>query len=174
MAEQPADTTMALSDHDNPWYARRNGTVRGPFTDEHVARYILLGRIRLNDELSRDRVEWHAVRDCPELFPEELLQLSNWEDYQKLVVARMRVDERTCQRREMRDKNPLPALEERRKLSHRRQTDSEAEFYRYHLMDDSSVDPRGTNNRQIQPLRTFLLATLLVTLVFAYFSISAR
>jgi hypothetical protein len=162
---------MALPDHGIQWYARRNGTVRGPFTDEHIARYILLGRIRLNDELSRDRVRWQPTRDYPELFPEELLQLSSWEDYQKLVVARMRVDERTCQRREMREENPRPALEERRKLADRRQKDSEAEFFKYHLMDDR---PRSPHNRQSQPLRIFLLATLLVTLVFAYFSISTR
>ena len=86
---------MGFSDHDSQWYARRNGTVRGPFTDERIARYILLGRIRLNDELSLDRVRWQPAREYPELFPKELLQLSSWEDYQKLVVARMKVDERS-------------------------------------------------------------------------------
>jgi hypothetical protein len=165
---------MALPDHSSQWYARRNGTVRGPFTDEHIARYILLGRIRLYDELSRDRVRWQPVWDYPELLPEELLQLSSWEDYQKLVVARMKVDERLGQRREMRVKNPQPTLAERRTRSDRRQKDSDTEFFKYHLMGDRPRNPHGTNNRQIQPLRTFLLATLLVTLVFAYFSISSR
>jgi hypothetical protein len=165
---------MALPDHGIQWYARRNGTVRGPFTDEHIARYILLGRIRLNDELSRDRVGWRPAWDYPELFPKELLQLSSWEDYQKLVVARMKVDERLSQRRGKREKNPQPAREERRKLSDRRHNDSDAEFFKYHLMDDLPRNPHGPNNRQIQPLRAFLLATLLVTLVIAYFSISTR
>ena len=114
IADQPAEILMALSDHGSQWYARRNGTVRGPFTDEHIARYILLGRIRLIDELSLDRVRWRPARDCPELFPEELLQLSSWEDYQKLVVARMKIDERSSQRRETRDNKPRPVRDERR------------------------------------------------------------
>jgi hypothetical protein len=165
---------MGFSDHDSQWYARRNGTVRGPFTDERIARYILLGRIRLNDELSLDRIRWQLAREYPELFPKELLQLSSWEDYQKLVVARMKVDERTGQRRKMQEKRPQHAREERRKLSDRRQNDSDAEFFKYHLMDDMSLNPRGVQNRQGQSLRTFLLATLLLTLIFAYFSISTR
>jgi hypothetical protein len=165
---------MSIPDHETRWYARRNGTVRGPFTDERIARYILLGRIRLNDELSPDRVSWQPARDYPELFPVELLQLSSWDDYQKLVVARMKADERTGQRRQMREQNPRPAREERRKLSDRRQNDVDAEFFKYHLMDDMSLDPQGPNSRQSQSLRTFLLATLLLTLVLAYFSISTR
>jgi len=165
---------MALSDHGSQWYARRNGTVRGPFTDERIARYILLGRIRLVDELSLDRVRWQPARDYPELFPEELLQLSSWEDYQKVVVARMKIDERVSQRRAMQENYPQPARQERRKQSDRRQNDRDVEFFKYHLMDDMSLNPRGSNSRQGQPLRIFLLATLLVTLVFAYFSISTR
>jgi hypothetical protein len=169
-----ADTLVAFSDHDSQWYARRNGIVRGPFTDERVARYILLGRIRLNDDLSQDRIRWQPAREYPELFPEELLQLSSWEDYQKLVVARVKVDERTGQRRQMREENPRPDREERRKQSDRRQIDVDAGFFEYLLIDEMSLNPRGAPNRQGQSLRTFLLATLLLTLVFAYFSISTR
>jgi hypothetical protein len=165
---------MVLPEHGSQWYARRNGTVRGPFTDERIARYILLGRIRLNDELSPDRIRWQPARDYPELFPKELLQLSSWEDYQKLVVARMKVDERIGQRRQMREKNPQPGRKERRKQSDRRQNGRDAEFIKYHLMNDMSLNPHGSNNRQGQPLRVFLLATLLVTLVLAYLSISTR
>jgi hypothetical protein len=165
---------MAPSENGGRWYARRNGTVRGPFTDERIACYILLGRIRLCDELSMDRVRWQPARDYPELFPEELLQLSSWEDYQKLVVARMKVDERTSQQRRLRENNPQPVREERCKQSDRRKNDRDAEFFKYHLMDDTPLNPRGSNTRQGQPFWTFLLATLLVTLVFAYFSISIR
>ena len=165
---------VTITNHDSQWYARRNGTVRGPFTGERIERYILLGRIRLNDELSMDRLRWQPARNFPELFPKELLQLSSWEDYQKLVVARMKVDERTGQRRRMQEKNPQPVLEERRKQSDRRQNDSDAEFFKYHLMDEVSLNPNNPNSRQGQSLRTFLLATLLLTLVLAYISISNR
>jgi hypothetical protein len=173
--EQPADTLMAPLEHGSQWYARRNGTVRGPFTNERIARYILLGRIRLVDELSPDRVRWQPVRDYPELFPEELLQLSSWEDYQKLVVARMKIDERISQRRGRQVNHAQSARKERREQSDRRQDDRSAEIFKYHLMNEMSLNnPHGTNNRHGQPLRIFLLATLLVTLVLAYFSISTR
>jgi hypothetical protein len=165
---------MALSDHDIQWYARRNGTVRGPFTDEYMARYILLGRIRLNDELSQDRIMWRPARDYPDLFPKELLQLSSWEDYQKLVVARMNVDERTSRRRATGNSGALPFREERRIVIDRRRANCDTELPKYHLMNNLPRNPHGANTRQIQPLRTFLLATLLVTLVLAYFSISTR
>jgi hypothetical protein len=156
------------------WYARRNGTVRGPFTEEYVARYILLGRIRLADELSQDRFRWRPVREYPELFPEELQQLSSWEDYQRLVMARMNVDERISQRREGHGEAPLPFPKERRRSAERRRIDCDAEFFRYHLMDDALRDRQGRDKSLHQLLRRFLLAALLVTLVFAYFSISAR
>jgi len=165
---------MTIADHDSQWFARRNGTVRGPFTGERIERYILLGRIRLNDELSMDRVRWQPARNYPELFPKELLQLSSWEDYQKLVVARIKVDERTTRRRQLREKNPQPAREERRKQPDRRQNDSDAGFFKYHLMADRSLNPGDPGSRQGQSLRTFLLASLLLTLVLAYFSISTR
>ena len=165
---------MTHSDQGTRWYARRNGTVRGPFTDELIARYILLGRIRLNDELSPDRISWRPARDCPELFPEELLKLSSWEDYQKLLVARMKVDERSSQRRVARHDNPRPAGEERRVSGDRRGSTNEAECLEYHLMNAKPRHPHETNIRQGQPLRMLLLATLLVMLVFAYFSTSTR
>jgi hypothetical protein len=89
-------------------------------------------------------------------------------------VARMKVDERIGQRRQVREKNPQPPREERRKQSDRRQNDSDAEFFKYHLMNEMSLNPQSPNSRQGQSLRTFLLATLLMTLVLAYFSISTR
>jgi hypothetical protein len=165
---------MVHSNNGNRWYARRNGIVRGPFTDENIARNILLGRIRLEDELSQDRVRWRPVGDYPDLFPEELLQLSSWEDYQTLVVTRMKVDERLEERRGRQGKCQQSPSEERRKSPDRRRLDGDAEFFKYHLMDYLPYIRRGPDHKPRQPLRTFFLALLLVTLVFAYFGISAR
>jgi hypothetical protein len=166
------DPVMVPSNNSSMWYARRNGTVRGPFTDEYLARYILLGRIRLTDEISLDRIRWRLLRESPELFPEELRRLSSWEDYQRLVVARMKVDERVSERREDQGKIPRSSAKERREVSDRRRFDSDAEFFRYHLLDEIPCNPYEVNKRHGRSLRTFLLATLLVTLVFAFFRIS--
>jgi len=52
---------MSDYDHQHVWYARRDGRVRGPFTAEELRRYLLLGRICEDDELSRDGMEWRLV-----------------------------------------------------------------------------------------------------------------
>jgi hypothetical protein len=69
------------------WYTRRDGIVRGPFAPAHITRYILLGRIRLDDELSHDRITWRLTRSVATLLPAEMLNLHGWEDYQQLVEA---------------------------------------------------------------------------------------
>ena len=162
---------MASASDNSQWYAMRDGRVRGPFNADYITRYILLGRIRLNDRLSRDQLTWYPVTDFPELLPEELSGLSTWDDYQQLVVARIRVDERIASRRKQHV--PGEALpQERRSLPDRRRVDGDAEFFRYHLMDRMSESSGRLGNRESPVLRLFLLATLLATLVVAYFSIS--
>ena len=77
------------------WYTRREKEIRGPFPAGLITRYILLGRIREDDELSVDQLSWQLVSDNPELIPEELkLDLGVPENQEKLRVARMREDER--------------------------------------------------------------------------------
>jgi hypothetical protein len=153
------------------WYAMRDGRVRGPFNADYITRYILLGRIRLNDRISQDRLRWYPVTDFPELLPEELSGLSSWDDYQQLVVARISVDERIAVRRKR--QVPVETLQqERRRLPDRRRIDGDVEFFRYHLMDRVSGSSGSLGNRESPVLRVFLLATLLATLVVAYFSIS--
>jgi hypothetical protein len=153
------------------WYARRNGTVRGPFADEYVSRYILLGRIRLNDELSRDGNKWRPVTDFPDLFPEQLIRLETWDDYQKLVMARIKYDERISERRQ-RTTTQLPGRE-RRTGKERRSVDSNTQFFRYLLINRSS-DVRNWENNSRQSSRVFLLMALLISLIAAYFSLSMR
>jgi len=151
----------------------RDGAIRGPFSAEYVTRYILLGRIRLNDRLSQDRLKWYPVTNFPELLPAELSNVTSWDDYQQLVMARIKVDERISRRR----KPDVPGaylLQERRALPDRRRIDGNAEFFKYHLMDRISSTHGRLGNRESPVLRIFLLATLLATLVVAYFSISSR
>jgi hypothetical protein len=168
----PENTFMASASDNLLWYAMRDGRVRGPFTADYITRYLLLGRIRFNDRISQDQLKWYPVTDFPELLPEELSGLSSWDDYQQLVVARIRVDERIATRR--RQQVPVETLQqERRTLPDRRRVDGDAGFFRDHLMDRMSNSSGRMVNRESPVLRLFLLATLLATLVVAYFSISA-
>ena len=111
---------MAQASNTVSWYTRRDGRVRGPFSDEHIARHILLGRIRLSDELSQDRSGWQPVSAFPNLLPEELSGMSSWDDYQRLVIARIRVDERVRDRRQVNSRGKPPSGGERRKQPGRR------------------------------------------------------
>jgi len=150
------------------WYTRRAGAVRGPFTAEYVARYILLGRIGINDELSQDRQSWRAVMECTELFPDEFSALSNWDDYQKLIMARISVDERRGQRRRPVDGAALAGgQKERRHLPDRRKVDRNLETFIMHMFGKAG---QINNRQQGTSIRVFLLATLLVTIVVAWFS----
>jgi hypothetical protein len=154
------------------WYARRNGTVRGPFAVEYVSRYILLGRIRLNDELSRDGSSWQPVTDFPQLLPRELTRLESWDDYHKLVMARIKYDERVSERRQGR--TAQISGRDRRTGKERRSIDSNTEFFRYLLINISSGVRNWENQNSRQSFRVFLLMALLISLVVAYFSLSMR
>lgn len=76
------------------WYTRRAGEVRGPYPAGQISRYILLGRILETDEISRDTVQWRPVSEHPELIPTEVLEADTEEGQQRLLMARMREDER--------------------------------------------------------------------------------
>jgi len=81
------------------WYARKDGRIRGPLPAGQVAREILLGRIRENDDLSTDRERWRPLRVLPQLVPEVMQHADTEEGRQRLLLARLRLDERLHDRR---------------------------------------------------------------------------
>jgi len=79
----------------NLWYVRRADRVSGPFPAGLISRYILLGRIHADDELSQDRDEWRKALDCDELVPEVMkADLSDTQARERLEAARRWADER--------------------------------------------------------------------------------
>jgi len=104
----------------NLWYTRREGRIRGPYAADDVRKYILLGRIQLGDELSRDSREWLPVADCAELVSEDIRHPDDPEACTRLASARQAVDERRGgDRRATRRLSP-PAGVERRGRDRRR------------------------------------------------------
>jgi uncharacterized protein YjbI with pentapeptide repeats len=81
------------------WYIRKDGRIRGPFPAGQIAREILLGRIRDNDELSTDREDWRPLSALPQLVPEVMQHTDTEEGRQHLLLARLREDERLHDRR---------------------------------------------------------------------------
>jgi hypothetical protein len=147
------------------WYMRRQGIVRGPFSARDVTRYILLGRIRMLDELSSDRITWRCVNSYSEMLPPELTDLSSWDNYQQLVVSRMLVDERQRERRVTGDGGTDTPVPERRRGTDRRRND-DSEFVTRHLFGRDFNDL--ANSAHSGRLRTLLLTLLLATLLYAW------
>lgn len=145
------------------WYARRDGIIRGPFTAVDVTRYILLGRISLDDDVSEDQVTWQSVKTATFILPPELQQLSSWEDYQQLMLARLQVDERKGDRRMMAAGSDGRPVLERRTDSDRRSEESGLLLARYFFAASETVrSPRERPFRLGTLVLTVMLAVLLV------------
>ncbi len=52
------------------WYTRQRSEVRGPFPAGLITRYILLGRLQIEDEVSQDGTKWRQIRYVMELIPD--------------------------------------------------------------------------------------------------------
>ena len=142
------------------WYTRRDGVTRGPFTATNITRYILLGRIRLEDELSRDGEIWSAAGQLTTMLPEQLLNLNSPDDYQQLIVAQLQADERRGERRCSGCKN-RGKCKERRILADRRQPSSGIPVtFQHHI--------KPTRNPQQAHLRTLLLVLLLAGMMLVW------
>lgn len=147
------------------WYARRDGVIRGPFTANDVTRYILLGRISLDDDVSNDKETWQSVKAIAAMVPTELQQLSSWEDYQQLVIARMQVDERKCDRRDTAPGMDGMSANERRTGADRRIEEDRLSLARYFFVASESIKPARVRTYR---LGTLVLTVMLAVLVFAW------
>lgn len=147
------------------WYTRREGIVRGPFATGDITRYILLGRIRLDDELSRDRGSWAPAGTLTGLLPHEMLNITSWEDYQRYIEARMRVDERRGERRRDDCSGCTAVTPERRVLKDRRREDDLRMHDRF-IYGFQGLDTRHRGH----PFRwrTLMLTLVIATCVFAW------
>lgn len=77
------------------WYVQKGSRVQGPYSTHEIGRYLLLGRVRNTDRVSRDGELWEPVTQVPELIPEELLDLDSDIGWQRFVSARTREDQRS-------------------------------------------------------------------------------
>lgn len=158
---------MSNNETEPCWFARRDGTVRGPFGSDHLKRCILLGRIRLNDELSRDERRWRPLSEFPELFPEVLDGMAGPDDYQRLLAAYREADERVGERRHASGRLPSTLGTDRRRTADRRNGSWLTVLW--HL-----YQPDPEESRPAQSVRILLLAMLIASLVLAYFSAFSR
>ena len=90
------------------WYVQKGSRVQGPFSANEVGRFLLLGRVRNTDRVSRDGELWEPVTQVPELIPEELLDLDTDQGWQRFLHARTRTDEREMDANVMVERRVIP------------------------------------------------------------------
>jgi hypothetical protein len=82
------------------WYVRDKNKVIGPFPTGQIQQGILLGRISISAEVSKDKEEWEPLRQRPQLIPDVLKSDVNDEHArERLAAARRWADERRRERR---------------------------------------------------------------------------
>jgi hypothetical protein len=79
---------------ESQWYVQKGSRVQGPFSATEVGRFLLLGRVRNTDRVSRDGEMWEPVTQVPELIPDELLDLQSDEGWSQFMRVRSASDER--------------------------------------------------------------------------------
>lgn len=149
------------------WYTRRGMEVRGPFPAQQISRFILLGRIQDSDELSTDQHEWQKVSDIPVLIPEEMkADLSDPEAYERLLIARLREDERSAHdRRNHNDEENSEDMIHQRSGVERR-SDEEADAIR-HRKIKTAITESAIQKKQNYFLRS-VLAILFVSGIIGF------
>ena len=88
------------------WYIQKGARIQGPFSTSEVGRFLLLGRVRNTDRVSRDGELWEPVTQVPELIPEELLDLDTDHGWNRFLGARAVEDERQQQQVAQERRNP--------------------------------------------------------------------
>ncbi|NOX76138.1 MAG: pentapeptide repeat-containing protein, partial [Gammaproteobacteria bacterium] len=150
------------------WYTRRDKEIRGPFPAPQISRFILLGRIHDIDELSTDQHNWQKVSDVPVLIPAELkADLSDPEAHEKLLVARMREDERSArERRDLVEEN-TPQLERRQRSDDSDRREQEEREMLRHREIKTAIIESARHRSQHYFLRGVLATLLLVGVISA-------
>jgi len=93
---------------ESQWYVQKGSRVQGPFSANEVGRFLLLGRVRNTDRVSRDGELWEPVTQVPELIPEELLDLDTDQGWQRFLHARTKTDEREIDANIMVERRTVP------------------------------------------------------------------
>ncbi len=58
------------------WFVEKGGRVQGPFSQDEIRKFLMLGRVCKTDKVSVDG-RWEQVNQVPEIVPEEMINLDN-------------------------------------------------------------------------------------------------
>lgn len=145
------------------WYIRKAERVYGPFPNKLIGRYLILGRITLETEVSQDKLNWSEVRHYSAMVPEVVKEAGTPEGDKALMLARIREDERSSLDKS-REGNGSEGLEP----EERREEEEQLLTLHRQLRDDVyqkyRIEPRRT------PVYILLVVLLLFMLVGGYFA----
>ena len=79
------------------WYIKQGEAVQGPFPNQLIGRYLILGRINLDTLVSLDKEHWAAVKNYPAMVPDVVKEAGTEAGDRALMLARVREDERSSQ-----------------------------------------------------------------------------
>ncbi len=145
----------------NAWYIRSqsSGEIRGPFPGGQISQEMLLGRYKLNDEVSHDKEEWFSIREVPELVPEIFFENRDDPGFNdRLAAARRWADERR-------------GIAEIDKENDRRAGDDSyesEEIKRLHRLANEAKKETNPFSTIIQLSLVFVLVVAIVVLAFQY------
>lgn len=144
----------------NAWYIRKQsgGEIKGPFPAGQISQEMLLGRHKLDDEVSHDKEEWQKIRDVKELVPDIFYE--DREDpafKQKLAAARRWADER-------RGVDDIDEKDDRRSSGSSYES---KEIKRLHRLATEAKKENKTS-AFVQLGLVFLTVIVLITLAFQY------
>lgn len=147
------------------WYTRRDEKIRGPFPVGLISRYMVLGRILPEDELSTDRLTWQRADSVWELKPDALRpSVGGGKGSPRLEQARRWEDERRGFDRRASESPETEKLhrEQRRGTERRasqRQEQVQHQLASYHVR--KSLEPKP----EYKPVRVMLV--VIVALILA-------
>jgi uncharacterized protein YjbI with pentapeptide repeats len=149
------------------WYTRQAGKVSGPFPIGLVRRFVLLDRLSLNDEVSPDKEFWQAIRNVPEVIPEEMQGLKTEEDRMRLKLAQIHEDDRGSER-ELGESKPFLG---RRIPEERHSPEMEEIFARREVRNKTERETKTRKNNFFSALFLGVLLTLFFGGVFYAFTL---
>jgi len=89
------------------WYAKRKGKILGPFPSGALRRFVLIGRVRIDDYVSSDKKDWQKVSEVPEVVPREVRKAIAEGRLDTLFPDKLREDERTGRERRSNPSAPM-------------------------------------------------------------------
>ena len=138
------------------WYVRVRDKIHGPFPNQLIGSYLILGRIDLQTEVSQDKKNWIAVKSYKALVPDVVLNAHTPEGAKALMLARVREDERRAKAEQaMDDMDERRVADEDKIIKLHRQLRDDV-LNRYHKAPNKNV-------------RNMLVIALLVVLFIAAF-----